>query len=131
MTSETKLPMTRSWNEIEARYRESVDAGVPVTGMLRLVEQIKVSTHARALHPWTSMHDLCIVQVPGDYPYDGPHLRISPRFDGTIEFRYIDTHVASRQWHRVVKEEDAFRRLERFMDQLHWVGREKKRDPAS
>jgi hypothetical protein len=98
--------------------------------MLRLVEQIKGSTYARALHAWTSMHELCIVQVPCTYPCDGPYLRISPRVDGTIEFRYIDTPFASKQWHRVVKEEDAFRRLERFLDQLHWVGREKKRDPA-
>jgi hypothetical protein len=130
MTSETKLP-TRSWDEIEARYRESVDAGVSGGGMLRFVEQIKGSSYARALHAWTSMHDLCIVQVPCTYPYDGPYLCIAPRFDGTIEFRYIDTYVASKQWHRVVKEEDAFGRLERFMDQLHWVVREKKQDAAS
>ena len=131
MTSETKLPMTRSWDEIEARYREPVDASVSVRGMLRLVEQIKGSTYARALHAWTSMFDLCIVQIPCTYPFDGPYLRISPRFDGTIEFRYIDTPFESKQWHRVVKEEEAFQRLERFMDQLHWVGREKKRDAAS
>jgi hypothetical protein len=76
------------------------------------------------------MHDLCIAQVPCTYPYNGPYLRVSPRFDGTIEFRYIDTAIEERQWHRLVNEEDAFRRLELFMDQLHWVVRERKSDPA-
>jgi hypothetical protein len=59
-----------------------------------------------------------------------PVLKISPRTDGTLEFRYIDTEVAAKQWHRSVKDEDAFRRLERFIDQLHWVVRERKRDPV-
>ena len=77
------------------------------------------------------MLELCIVQVPCTYPCDGPCLRISPRSGGMIEFRYIDTPFVSKQWHRVVQEEDAFARLERFMDQLRWVGREKKRDAAS
>jgi hypothetical protein len=122
--------MTRPWDEIEAYFRELVDAGARVGGMLRLVEQIKGSPYARALHSWTSMCDLCIVQLPCTYPFDGPYLRISPRSDGTIEFRYIDTHIESRQWHRVVKKEDAFRRLQRFIDQLHWVVREKASDSA-
>jgi hypothetical protein len=56
-------------------------------------------------------------------PYDGPYLRISPRFDGTIEFRYIDTHIEDKQWRRVVNENDAFARLERFMGQVHWIPR--------
>jgi hypothetical protein len=84
----------------------------------------------RALFAWTSIPDLCIVQVPCTYPYDGPFLRISPQSDGSIAFRFIDTPFESKQWHRVVIEEDAFRRLERFIDQLHWVVREKTRDPS-
>jgi hypothetical protein len=123
--------MIRPWADIEDHYREAVAAGTPVKGMLRLVEQIgSSSSHARALHAWTSVLDLCIVQVPCTHPYDGPYLRLSPRSDGTIEFRYIDTHIESRQWHRIVKEGDAFRRLERFIDQVHWIAREKIRDPA-
>jgi hypothetical protein len=118
------------WNEISDRYREAVEAGANARGMLRLVEQIEASDYARALYAWTSMHDLCIAQVPCTYPYNGPYLRVSPRFDGTIEFRYIDTAIEERQWHRLVNEEDAFRRLELFMDQLHWVVRERKSDPA-
>jgi len=69
------------------------------------------------------MADLCLQQVPSGKPYDGPFLRISPRPDGTVEFRYADTSVASRQWHRVVKADDALGRLERFLQQLHWFPR--------
>jgi hypothetical protein len=88
--------------------------------MLRLVEQIEASRYARGIYAVTSMHDLCITQQPSGGYLDGPYLRISPLFDGSIEFRYFDTHVRQRQWHRIVKENDAFARLERFFDQLHW-----------
>jgi hypothetical protein len=128
--ADVKRPITRPWNEVEAYYRDltGTAGGAGARGMLHLVEQINRSRYARALHPWTSMLELCIVQVPCTYPYDGPYLRISPRGGGTIEFRYIDTHIESRQWHRTVEEEDAFRRLERFIDQLRWVAGEKKHD---
>jgi hypothetical protein len=119
--------MTRPWSEIESFYRE---LGKDALGMLRLVERINASCYASMLYAWTSMLELCIVQLPCTYPYDGPFLRISPGSDGTMEFRYIDTYVASRQWHRLVKQEDAFRRLELFLAQLHWVAREAKRDQA-
>ena len=123
--------MTRPWAEIVSWYRECVDAGIPLKGMLRLVEQIEASLYIRALHAWTSMHDLCVAQELRSHgPYDGPYLRISPLFDGTIDFRYIDTYIESRQWQRVVKEDDAFQRLERFIDQLHWFAQEKPRDLA-
>jgi len=125
---DTRPTMTRPWADIVSHYRCRVEGGMDIGAMLRLVEQIEASSYARGLYAWTSMHDLCIVQVPGVDAYEGHHLRISPRFDGTIEFRYIDTPNREKQWHRVVKEEDAFQRLERFIDQLHWVVREKKRD---
>jgi hypothetical protein len=123
--------MTRPWADIADFYRWLVKGGMSIGAMVRLVEQVEGSCYARGLHAWTSMHDLCIVQVPCTFPYDGPYLRISPRFDGTIEFRYIDTPFYEKQWRRVVKEEDAFERLERFTDQLRWVVREKKRGAAS
>lgn len=122
--------MTKPWADIVSFYRWLVDGGLDVRGMLRLVQQIEASQYARALHAWTSMHDACIVQVPCSHPYEGPYLRISPRFDGTIEFCFIDTPVFEKQWRRIVKEDDAFQRLERFIDQLHWVVRERKYDPA-
>lgn len=122
--------MIRSWNEIVAHYRDLAEQKDSAQEMFRFVDQIAGSVHAKSLHAWTSMHDLCIVQVPGSYPYDGPHLRVSPYFDGTIEFRYVDTQIESRQWHRRVAESDAFGRLELFMDQLRWVAKESNHDPV-
>lgn len=96
--------------------------GLRLEAMIRLIAQIQQS-HLRSLFGWTSMHDLCIVQTEAEYPYDGPFLRISPRFDGSLEFRYCDTPFTERQWHRVVPEADAFDRLVRFADELHWFPR--------
>jgi len=51
-------------------------------------------------------------------PYENQ--QYGPRFDGTMEFRYVDTHIKDRQWFRVVKNDDAFPRLAGFLHQLHW-----------
>jgi hypothetical protein len=96
--------MTQPWGSIRARYSQSVAGGLRLSAMVRLTEQIE-GCKLRALFGWTSMHDLCIVQTPVSYPYDGPYLRISPLFNGTLEFRYIDTYVRERQWRRVVNED--------------------------
>ncbi len=114
--------MTRHWPEIRTTYEEWVAGGLNLQSMVRLVGQIE-SSRLRDLFAWTSMHDLCIVQTAVVYPYDGPYLRISPRFDGTLEFRYQDTYRKDHQWHRVVPEEQAFERLLRFTDELCWYPR--------
>jgi len=101
--------MTRPWADIEAGYRGSGD----IAAMLRLVEQVRASPYEPVLNAWTSMHDLCIVQVPCTYPYNGPYL----------EFRSIDTHIEDKQWRRAVDQDHAFARLERFMEQVHWIPR--------
>jgi len=89
--------------------------------MLKLIREIEASPYVNGLFAWKSMHDLCIVQTPEvSYPYDGPLLRISPRLDGQVEFRYIDTLIEENQWFRVVDGANAFDRLERFIEQLHW-----------
>ena len=116
-------PMTRPWEGIRENYMEFVTRhGLPLHAMVRLIERIEQS-QLQALFAWTSMHDLCVVQTPVSHPYDGPYLRISPLFNGTIEFRYIDTYVKEQQWRRVVSEDAAFERLLGFTDQLHWFTR--------
>ena len=114
--------MTQPWEKIRELYAESVKNGLPLAAVHRLVDQIEQS-HLRSLFAWTSMHDLCIVQTPVACSYNGPFLRVSPLFDGTLEFRYIDTYVKDKQWHRVVNEECGFERLLHFTDQLHWFTR--------
>jgi len=112
--------MPKPWKDIAAFYRDLTGSGMQVQGMLHLVEQIESSRYATGIFGETSMHDLCIVQTAGHGFGEGPYLRISPRFDGTIEFRYVDTHVRTKQWHRVVRDQEAFGRLVGFFDQLHW-----------
>jgi hypothetical protein len=120
-------PVIKAWGDIGGHYGA---LGASGEGMLRFVEAIRSSPYASTLYAWTSVNDLCIAQVPGSHPYNSPYLRVSPVGDGTIEFRYVDTNFVSKQWHRRVNDDDAFRRLELFLDQLHWVGREAKRDFA-
>ena len=89
--------------------------------MQYLVSAIEASVLAGGLFAWTSMMDLCITQTPVEYPYNGPYLRISPKSDGTLEFRYVDTWDDRKQWHRIVPEDKAFERLQRFVADLHWL----------
>lgn len=88
--------------------------------MAELVREIESSRYKEGLFAWTSAFDLCIVQMPVTYPYDGPYLKISSVKDVLLEFRYIDTPIEAKQWRRVVAGADGFARLERFLEQLHW-----------
>ena len=112
--------MTRPWTEIIEFYRSFQGGKLNLDFMLAFAEKIKSSEYVKGLHAWTSMHDLCIVQSEVEYPYDGPYLRVHPLFDGTVEFRYIDTHVKEKQWSRIVGEDELFDRLESFLNQLYW-----------
>lgn len=112
--------MTKSWKEIHDYYRGFVDGGLSFECMFNLIGEIGASSYSRGLFAWTSMHDLCVVQTPVTYPYDGPYLRISPLPNGQLEFRYVDTCIKEKQWHRIVNGAEAFARLERFIKQLHW-----------
>ena len=88
--------------------------------MKTLVKQIRGSRYENGIFAWTSMYDLCIVQTEVEYPYDGPYLRVSPQQNGKVEFRYVDTLKKKNQWVRLVSAGDAFDRLRRFFDDLHW-----------
>jgi hypothetical protein len=110
----------RTWSEIKSDYEKFQS---PLKGMVELVERLETSRYASGVWAWTSMTDLCLAQMPIiDDPYSAPYLKISPHLNGNVEFRYLDTHVGSRQWHRVVSEAEAFSRLEKFFEQLHWFG---------
>jgi hypothetical protein len=114
--------MPKTWGDIRDHY---LRLGLPGQGMARFIEQIESSSYVTGVWAWTSMHDLCVAQMPVTRPFDvTSYLRISPLFDGKVEFRYPDTAIKDRQWHRVVPEAEAFPRLERFFHQLHWFGGE-------
>jgi hypothetical protein len=113
----------RSWSDIKTHYARSAEF-VELRSMVQLIEQIEASPYANGVWAWTSMYDLCVAQMPTSDVHPGPaHLRISPLFNGNIDFRYIDTYVKEKQWHRMVPAAEAFSRLERFFDQLNWFGR--------
>jgi hypothetical protein len=57
--------------------------------MLQLLERIEGSRHAEHLHAWMSCLDLNIIQVPSEYPYDGPRLRICPLWTGKLVFHFL------------------------------------------
>ena len=120
MKNETHNVMTKPWVRIRSFYEE-LPRGVPALDSMRnLVEEIVKSRYVSDIYAYTSMQDLCIVQTEVAYPYDGPRLVISPLGDGRVEFRYIDTYIKAKQWHRTVDGKDAFARLEKFFSQLHW-----------
>jgi hypothetical protein len=111
--------MPKSWLDIRVHFSDAAHACPRLQGMLRLVQQIEASPYVEGVNGVTSMNDLLIIQQPSS-DLTGPHLRISAAGGGAIEFRYVDTGIKTRQWHRIVAEEQAFSRLESFFEQLHW-----------
>ena len=115
--------MIESWVAIRCHYADLASRDPRLAPMRDLVEQIEASPALSRLYAWTSMGDLHIVQTPVSYPYDGPKLVIAPTGDGSVEFRYLDTPIESKQWRRVAPGPAAFSRLQEFTEQLHWFAR--------
>ena len=90
-------PMTRPWSELREFYEDPPTSDGRLLGMRKLVEQIEGSATLSRLHAWQSMYNLVITQAPVEYPYDGPRLVISQNFDGTIDFRHIDTSIEKKR----------------------------------
>ncbi len=112
------IKMTRPWVEI-GRFCSTLE-DVQAEAMQQLVSAIESSAFAAGVFGWTSMMNLCIAQSPVEHPYNGPYLRISPKTKGMLEFRYLDTWDEGRQWCRMVPQDMAFERLQRFFAELHW-----------
>jgi len=116
------------WPAIVDRYRTHRDKGDDgaladaLAGLEILATEIANGPLSSALFSWTSMFDLCIQQTDTG-PASGPYLRVRPVSTGCVEFRYIDTAVPERQWHREVPPEAVLPRFRTFLEQLHWVGR--------
>lgn len=112
--------MTRPWPQIVARYDDFKGEHRSIRALGALAQRIAQSPLANGLHAWTSMFDLCIVQIPVNYPFDGPFLRVSPITEDRIEFRYVDTLEKDKQWNRTVDTNQVWPRLIKFLDQLRW-----------
>ena len=112
--------MIKPWEDIRDYFGKLSRLGASFEAMANLAREIELSRYKEGIFGWTSMHDLCIVQTHVTYPHYRPFLKISPIADGQLEFRYIDSYDEKKQWHRVVDGAEGFRRLERFLEQLHW-----------
>lgn len=121
--------MRSTWPEIAATFTGFLNSMEPgpyvdaVAGIEALVHHIAASPLSGALFGFSSMHDLCIHQTDS-HPFEGrggPYLRVSPQQSGLIEFRYVDTHVAARQWTRIEPPERTLARFDHFLNQLHWL----------
>lgn len=110
---------TVPWDDIVTGYDEAPDEAA-ITALKALAKQIMHTPLSDGLHGWTSMWDLCIAQAADSTSYEGPYLQLSAVGEDIIEFRYIDCADPDRQWHRNVACIDAWDRLLRFLDQLHW-----------
>lgn len=126
--------LPRPWTEIVNAYREIEESVSPKkrtshelfwkahSAVGDLASHIAQGPLGLALFGWKSMHDLGIQQTNVD-TFTTSHLRVSPQDDGTVEFRYVDTNIKSRQWSRTVPHDGVIGRFEAFLDQLHWIAR--------
>jgi len=125
-TAASQLLRTDRWPDIVARFREAEIAlpsdafSAALNGVGRLAMTIADGPLSSALFGWTSMFDLCIQQTDAP-PCSGPYLKVSPLPLGSVEFRYIDTAVQTRQWHREVPPDAVTARFRAFLEQLHWI----------
>ena len=92
---------SQSWKDVEDRFNSFSGNPDVRESMLAFVADIQKSPLADALYPWTSMLELRITQTKV-HPFQNnvPFLHISPRNDGTAEFRYVDTMNDQKQWIR-------------------------------
>lgn len=110
----------QTWDDIRQRYEGLPSDNKIRTGMLNLVEHIARSAIGKSLYPWTNMFELRITQN-GQSPFkDAPHLRITPLKNSTLEFRYVDTYILSRQWSRNVELTQLPEHFDKFVRQIRW-----------
>ena len=107
-----------SWTEIREYYEQL--GNWASRSLLPLVTAIEGSRYSRGLFGSPGFFAIYITQIEVASTNGVPHLRIAANEDGSLEFRYIDAHVGTDQWHRTVAPSDAFSRLETFIEQLHW-----------
>lgn len=127
MDRDTSLLLrSMTWPHIVERYRlrkgdRSAEMfSSALDGIEKLAVTITNGPLSSKLFGWVSMFELCIQQTDA-VPYSGPYLRVSPLPSGAVEFRYFDTEIRTRQWHREVPPEATVPRFETFIGQLHWV----------
>jgi len=125
-----RMMMTRSWAQIHQMYLKYASLGygqftTEIHEMLQLVERIEGSRHAEHLHAWMSCLDLNIIQVPSEYPYDGPRLTICPLWTGKLVFHFLpDVRPIVGDWSALPRRGTAFHelrsRLQNTVEEGRW-----------
>lgn len=111
---------TAAWYEPFSAHKESSPMRAAHFGVSRLARHIASGRLASILYGWRSMFDLFVTQTDQE-PFSYPHLKISAQDSGLVEFRYVDTAIPNRQWHRSVPPDLTIDRFERFLCDLRWV----------
>ncbi len=111
------VPMTYSWSRLAEHFRSG--DSVSTQAIADLCFYIDARPIRSGVHGWQSMYELSIVQLPVWTP-DGAHLHIKPFSADAIEFRYIDTHLPTRQWSRRNPADHIVHRFTNTMRQLGW-----------
>lgn len=120
--------MHQTWQKNENHYREAIGYMPEFSDMHRAMAElcnwIGKSNLSASLFGGTSMHALLITQVELEnlnHP-SIQYLRIEPDFKTKkIEFRFLDTHLEERQWHRI-EPPNSQRLIKRFIGFLKQVG---------
>lgn len=110
--------LTRPWSDLATHFRNPEEPAC--TAIAELCDYIDARSIRSGVHGWQSMYTLCVVQIPVAYPYEGPRLQIEPVSYGTVEFRYIDTHVRQRMWKRTEPLDRVIARFRKTIIQLRW-----------
>lgn len=99
---------------------QDVSYWLAVRGIADLACHIRDTDLSKFLFGNISKHALMIRQTDEPYPWS-VYLHVQPLESGEVEFRYVDTNIEKRQWHRVVSPNETVQRFHKFMDQLRWV----------
>ena len=114
---------TQSWQKVTMFYRDITGRNPFFRPMMELAEQIAASKYASRLHPWTSMHTLCISQTPeADLNKEVFRISLDPR-DGALVFDFQETGSTLpkyQHWIRRCSPDEGFSRFERFVQLKKW-----------
>lgn len=118
----------KNWNEIADSYLNTFRGKDPVYNeslfaLYKLCMWVADSKTSDVLFAYTSMHTLMVFQKPLEHPLRlrSQYLKIEPCENGCVEFSFVDTMNADKQWVRIATEEDIVDRLRGFIRQIGWA----------
>jgi hypothetical protein len=108
------------WPRIVAHYRDLAACESSFAGLQALSDYVAAGALVDELYAWTTASDLCISLIKPNHTFDDTYLRISHNQDGSLDFRYVDTHAGGIRWHRRVEAEQAIPGFLLCLEQIRW-----------